>query len=251
MAKKQLSLALRAHGAGDKVAPTMLSVRDNLPWLGVLQSPKDGGSWGVSGMARNGRSAARIGATIFLALVFTGCTLVRTNVEVFHDLPADYAGQQIAIVPAEPSQANTIEFMTYASKLAAKLAEVGFQVAPPDPDQPPDYIAALAYGVGAQQAGAAYTSGSVTSNHAGGARYSGTTTVESRYPRALVVGIYSVPKHEGTQPQQVYSMTALSTGRCRALSSVIDPILDAAFRDFPGESGKSRTVTNPKSGISC
>jgi hypothetical protein len=198
-----------------------------------------------------GRPAARIGATMCLAFVLTGCAWVRTNVEVFHDLPADYAGQQIAVVAADPNKANTIEFRTYASKLAARLTDAGFQVVPPDPDQPPDYIAALAYGVGPQQAGGVYTSGTITPGSAGGGWYHGVTTVRSKYPRTLVVGIYRVPGQEAEAPRQVYSMTALSTGRCRALSSVIDPILEAAFTDFPGESGKSRTVTTPRPGISC
>jgi hypothetical protein len=198
-----------------------------------------------------GGPAARIGVTICLALILAGCARVRTNVEVFHDLPADYPGGRIAVVAADPNKANTIEFRTYAAKLAAKLTGAGFQVVPTDPDQPPDYIAALAYGVGAQQAGASYTSGSVTPGYGGGGSYQAVTKVAREYPRALVVGIYKVPRREGEEPRQVYSMTALSTGRCPALSSVIDPILDAAFADFPGESGKSRTVTTPLPGFSC
>jgi hypothetical protein len=203
-------------------------------------------------MARKGRPAARTTVSICLALVLAGCaTRVITNVEVFHDLPADYAGQKIAVVPADPGKANTIEFTTYASKLAARLADAGFQVVPPDPDQPPDYIAALAYGVGAQQAGSAYTSGRITPDYTGGGSYGGVTTISKEYPRAIVVGIYRVPGQEGEVSRQVYSMTALSKGRCRALSAVVDPILDAAFKDFPGESGKSRTATTPTPGLSC
>jgi hypothetical protein len=118
-----------------------------------------------------------------LVLVLGACARVTTNVEVFHDLPADYAGQEIAIVAADPNKAETIEFRTYASKLATRLADAGFQVVSPDPDQPPDYLAALAYGVGAQQAGAAYTSGGITPNYAGGGWYHGVTTVSREYPR--------------------------------------------------------------------
>jgi hypothetical protein len=202
-------------------------------------------------MARKAKPVALRGATICLVLVLAGCTRVRTNVEVFHDLPADYVGQKIAIVPADPNKADTIEFGTYASKLATRLVDAGFQVVPPDPGQPPDYVAALAYGVGAQQAGAAYTSGGITPSYGGGGWYHEVTTVSREYLRALVVGIYRVPGQEGEEPRQVYSMTALSTGRCRALSAVIDPILDAAFEEFPGESGKSRTVTIPMPGFSC
>jgi hypothetical protein len=202
---------------------------------------------GVPGSAKE-TPVARTGATICLTLVLAGCALfVRTNVEVFHDLPANYAGQEIAIIAADPNKADTIEFRTYASKLATRLVEAGFRVVSPDPDAPPDYVAALAYGVGAQQAGAAYTSGHVSS----GGSYHGITTVGREHPRAVVVGIVRVPKGEDEEPQQVYSMTAISTGRCRSLSAVIDPILDAAFKDFPGDNGRSRTVRIPTPGLSC
>ena len=202
-------------------------------------------------MMRKGRPAARAAATICLALALAGCAYVKTNVEVFHDLPQDYAGQTIAIVPADPNKADTIEFRTYSSKLAAKLEAAGFHVVSPDPNAPPEYVAALAYGVGAQQAGAAYTSGNIMSNSAGGGWYDGVTTISKEYPRALVVGIVRVPRGAEEEPRQVYSLTAVSIGSCRALSSVIDPILDAAFKDFPGESGRSRTVTIPVPGFSC
>jgi hypothetical protein len=204
-------------------------------------------------MASKGASVARIGAIVCLALALAGCARdrVTTNVEVFQDLPKDYVGQTIAVVAADPNKADTIEFRTYASKLASRLVHVGFQVVPPDPKAPPDYVAALAYGVDPQQTRAAYTSGSITPDFMGGGWYGGITTVASQYPRALVVGIVRVPRSEGEEPQQVYSMTAVSTGRCRALSAVIDPILEAAFSDFPGESGKPRTITIPAPGLSC
>jgi hypothetical protein len=198
-------------------------------------------------MGWKGTSVARTGAIVFVALILAGCAdRVTTNVEVFQDLPKDYAGRTIAVIAADPNKADTIEFRTYASKLAGKLVQAGFQVVRPDPDAPPDYVAALAYGVGAQQTGAAYTSGNIS-----GGWYDGVTTVATQYPRALVVGIVKVPTQLGEQPQQVYSMTAVSTGRCRVLSAVIDPIVDAAFQDFPGESGKSQTVTIPTPGLSC
>ncbi len=204
-------------------------------------------------MASKGASVARIGAIICLALVLVGCARdqVTTNVEVFQDLPKDYVGQTIAVVAADPNRADTIEFRTYASKLAGKLVDAGFQVVSPDPKAPPDYVAALAYGVGPQQPGAAYTSGSITPDFMGGGWYGGVTTVARQYPRALVVGIVRVPHQEGEESQQVYQMTAVSTGRCRALSAVIDPILEAVFNDFPGESGRPRTITIPAPGLPC
>ena len=193
-----------------------------------------------------GRPTMRNGAMIGLVLVLAACALtVSTNVEIFHDLPKDYVGQKIAIVAADPNKAGTIEFRTYAAKLGTRLANAGFQVVSADPDEPPDYVAALAYGVGAQQTGGAYTHGTITPNYVGGGWFSGVTTFTTKYPRALVVSIVEVPRREGQEPRQAYMMTAVSSGECRALSAVIDPILDAAFKDFPGESGRSRTVITP------
>jgi hypothetical protein len=215
---------------------------------------------GSDGRPRCSRQTIRLGARamtgwrasclVHLLLTFSIAACARppmiiTNVEVFHDLPTDFAGKRVAIASADPIEVGSLEFRTYADKLAERLTKVGFDVVAPDTESPPDYVAALAYGVGAQGLAAASASGWIMADYAGGGYYRGLTTVGGRYPRALVIGIAAVPQKADEQPRQVYQMTAVSTGSCRALGAVIDPMLDAVFRDFPGESATLRTYRVP------
>jgi hypothetical protein len=43
---------------------------------------------------------------------------------------------------------------------------------------------------------------------------------------------------------QVYSARLISEGGCPSIAGVIDEMLNALFDDFPGESGKPRSVDN-------
>ena len=184
-----------------------------------------------------------------------GCTLlpnVTTHVEVFHDLPSDYVGKSIMVISADQNKAGTPEFKTYASKLSAKLEAAGFRVVSPETHSFTDYTAAFAYGVGAQQIVGAYTMGNAAINAMDGIDYKSSTFLEKEYPRAFAVSIVKNDNKKGTPTRYVYMMTAASSGGCRTLSSVIEPMLDAAFADFPGKSGEAYTVITPTlAEISC
>ncbi|MFQ5562551.1 MAG: hypothetical protein ACE5FO_03180 [Parvularculaceae bacterium] len=196
------------------------------------------------------RTLVTIGMGLVLAGSLAACARVWATVEVFHDLPPDYVGKTITIVAADPAKAGTVETRTYDKKLADKLAAVGWKVVSLDPENPPDYVAAFGYGMDAQQATTYLMSGSYsgtadsTAGHVSArGSYSGAATPTTRtdYHRAFVVNIVAVPQSESKKPQQVYMVTVTSTGRC-LLSTDIDPILEDVFRDFPGESGRARTV---------
>jgi hypothetical protein len=194
--------------------------------------------WRVSGLTH-----------LLFSFLIAGCApppapMVTTNVEVFHDLSPDFAGKRIAIASTDPTEVAGIEFRTYADKLAERLTKVGFDVVAANTEPPPDYVAGLAFGVGAQGLAAASASGWTMADYAGGGDYQGLTTV-GNCPRALVIDIAAVPQRADEQPRQVYRVTAVSSGSCRAVGAVIDPMLEAVFEDFPGESGTSRTYRVP------
>ena len=42
--------------------------------------------------------------------------------------------------------------------------------------------------------------------------------------------------------RKIYEIRAKSTGGCSVIAEVFDEMLEAMFWDFPGESGKPRTV---------
>jgi hypothetical protein len=63
--------------------------------------------------------------------------------------------------------------------------------------------------------------------------------VSSReYRRELNVDIYR--NTAGRPAAKVYEVRAFSSGSCGNINAIILNIIDGAFRNFPGESGKSR-----------
>lgn len=209
---------------------------------------------------------------LLVVLPLIACARVRANVEVFHRLPSDFLGTSVAIWPADKNKENTIEFEAYSAKLAEHLRKVGLRVVPIDTE--PDYVVLFDYAIGTGQQitgtyslpqygvtgySSAQTYGSVQS-YGGYATYSGTTYLNPTYgatgytshsytrtefPRSLLVTIYKSNRAHPEASEQVYQMTVSSSGRCGALSEVIDEMLDAGFQEFPGESSSSREVIIP------
>lgn len=54
--------------------------------------------------------------------------------------------------------------------------------------------------------------------------------------------MYEVDWFDVENARQVYHLSIASAGRCSALSQVIDEMLEAGFRDFPGESGSATSI---------
>lgn len=213
-------------------------------------------------------------ATGALAVGFAlaACTEVRSNVEVFHEMPADYAGATITILASAEEKAKTLEFRNYAERLAGKLEGVGFQVV--GEGELPRYVAFLAYDVGEGQQvtrtysipnygvtgySSSHTYGTLNT-YGGVGTYSGTTThtpqygitgystgttTTTLYPRVLIVDIYEVDWSDTEKSPQVYHLSIASSGRCGRLSQVIDEMLEAGFQDFPGESGTVQRIEVP------
>lgn len=208
-----------------------------------------------------------------LALLFlASCAQVRTNVEVFHELPPDYVGQQIGIVAADARKADTMEFKTYGAKLAQKLVDAGFEFV--GGDAQPKYVAMFDYAIGPGQQitetyskpiygvtgySSALTMGTFQS-YGGLGTYGGTTlltptygvtgyktgiTTRTEHPRKVAVWVFDMNWDDLKSSRQVYQLLVISSGKCATLSAVIDEMLEAGFQEFPGESGESRRVTVP------
>ncbi|WP_299624289.1 hypothetical protein [Pelagibius sp.] len=210
----------------------------------------------------------RIVGALMLGLWAGACApTVQSNVEIFHALPSDYVGESITILASDEKEARSLEFKSYAERLAGKLQEVGFRVV--GETEGPRFVAFLGYAIGkGQQITRSYsipnigvtgysssqTYGTVH-NYGGYGTYSGTTTytpqygvtgystgttTETVYPRAVVIHIYEVNWSDIENSPQVYSLTIGSSGGCGILSQVIDEMLEAGFQGFPGESGSAR-----------
>lgn len=65
------------------------------------------------------------------------------------------------------------------------------------------------------------------------------------YRGAFVLDIFDLTKGEGKNALQVYHAGFAASGSCPTVPALIEPILTALFKDFPGEDGKPLSVSMP------
>jgi hypothetical protein len=66
-------------------------------------------------------------AIVTLALI--GCTMMRSRVSSFHNLPPEPSGSTFAVIPYQ-WQNGSLKFQTYAHIITTELQSKGFVVAP-------------------------------------------------------------------------------------------------------------------------
>ncbi len=71
--------------------------------------------------------------------------------------------------------------------------------------------------------------------------YSTGVSTSTVYGRAIRVSIADVAASTPQHVKLVYEATATSAGSCGQMNAVIDPILSAIFKKFPGDPSESRT----------
>lgn len=212
-------------------------------------------------------------------LLLAGCARVQSTVTVFHNLPQKGDMQTITIVPGDQSKKDSLEFRTYSEKLGHYLQAAGYKVIDGSPANPPRYIAVFGYGIddgtlvsrayaipqfgvtgysGSTTNGTISTFGSASSFNAtttntpqyGVTGYATGTTTDRLFKRAIILDIIDLMNvtngdKESGKTAQVYNAKLISEGSCGSMAGVMDPLLASLFKDFPGESGKARTVTVP------
>ena len=206
-------------------------------------------------MALSFRLVAGLLAILFLA----SCRSlpVRSEVTRFHRLPAVGNGETFFIANlTDPG--DSIEGTEYAGHVAAHLTRYGWQLVDPS-KKDPDYMVFIGYGhldssgrtventrnvYGQRGGGTTYHSGSVTGS-GGSASYSGTsysvpqwgvvgtqTTSHTVYDRYLFMTIRTWKEKE-----TVFESRTFSTGKAGEIAQVLPQMIDALFKEFPGESG--------------
>lgn len=210
-------------------------------------------------------------ALLLLALLamLAGCETTPTivsQVESYSALPENYAASSIAVMPFDKKIADSLEFKSLKLHLEERLRRVGFNVV--QPDQKHQYVAFFGYGIdqgrvvhqsysvpeyGITGYSSAHTTTTVTKQgdtqtytttttytpDYGITGYSSGVTSSTVYTRSLAVAIADT-----RSKQEVWSMKAISRGRCGIIKPVIDPMLDAAFSKFPDTNGRV-TIETP------
>lgn len=202
-------------------------------------------------------------AVVTLALL-SSCTFVETKITAFY-IPEYKSSGTITVVAAEAEVNRSLEFAHYKRQFEQKLAANGYTVVK-NPSEA-QYIALVAYGIdsgkssivstpifGPTGGGTTYSSGTVYGS-GGSATYSGTgysmptfgvvgsaTHSATEYTRAIALDIVDAGSLKSGAPKKLYEARAKSTGSCSVIAGVFEEMLDAMFKNFPGESGKTRSV---------
>jgi hypothetical protein len=190
---------------------------------------------------------------LFASLVAASCAQVRTNVAVTHALPNSGGARTVAILPYTNTLGARPDFTSNASKLAAQLQSKGYTVVARDGAPAPDYLAFFLYTI---DNGTAINQnptspqpyvGSIISY---GYRTEWGRSTRRLYKRMLTVEIVDRARFNPNAPAtyldaRVYTGSVTSDGACPALAPVIDPMLNALFADFPGQSRQLRTLDLP------
>jgi len=206
-------------------------------------------------------------AVIVFAFALSGCAaMLQARVSSFHNLASGQAVQTFAVVPYD-WQNGSLEFQTYEQRITAELNSKGFQSVPLEQAQ---FVIFLTYAIDSGQnvsysypifgqtgVSSANTYGTVNS-YGNTATYSGTTTYtptygvvgsgtgsRTEYKRVVRLEILDKAALVAGDVRKVYEGEVVSAGSTGQLSAVMPTLLTALFKDFPGKSGQSKTVSLP------
>ena len=220
------------------------------------------------------------------SLALYGCArLVNAQVTTFHTLSSNTAGKSVAIFPGL-GERDSLERRAYSAKLAQRFAAAGYRVLDwCEQCGKPDYVVLFSYGIdngtlvsqtfsipqwgvtgysGSQTTGTISSFGNMSTFNAstlnvpqyGITGYSTGTYTSKVFSRAIVLDLFDTSKLDPKKPSsiaaaKVYEAKITSEGSCGSMAGIIDPLLDALFKDFPGESGKVRREIIPWDPSNC
>jgi len=207
---------------------------------------------------------------LVLPLLVAGCATTHVKVTAFHTLPASGGGKTIAIVPVDKENEDSLEFKSHSGRIAQYLARHDYRLV--SASEKPDYYAFVAYWIDEGKAytytlpvyvqtggGLTYHSGTFTTA-SGTKTYSGysysvpaysvlpSRHTDIEYTKRLLVDILEGKAYREGKTVKVYEGRVISRDSSEVLSEAVPLMIDAMFGNFPGESGKTRTVTLPANG---
>lgn len=203
---------------------------------------------------------------IFIISLFQGCTLVKSDVAVFHQLPDTTKYQRYAFIPLK-GQESSLEYATYQELIRAELAKHNFKEVDASKS---DVIVAFNYGIDSGkeelssipifgQTGVSSSSTYGTLNtYDNYGTYSSTTTYTPTYgvvgssivstitySRGLFLYIVDRKSVGSGKLRILYEGSVKSSGSSSQLSKVMPAMIKALFKEFPGKSGLTRREIIP------
>ena len=208
----------------------------------------------------------RLASVLFVALLLVGCTTVRSNISVFHDLPQNGQPLKYAALPLK-GQEGSLEHQSYVNLVKAELNRHGYvETSPSDAD----IIVFLNYGIdsgrevvssypiyGRTGTSSSYTTGTIT-NYGSFATYNGTTyntptygvvgtgaRSDTVFTRFLALDFLDRADLAAGKVTKKYEAKVVSEGSSGQLAAVVPAMIEALFKDFPGRSGSTRRADVP------
>lgn len=184
-----------------------------------------------------------------LLLFLSGCaTIDATTTSSF---PPDFTNAGTIAVVAAVAEVNTsAEFSQYKTRIESKLAANGYTIVASPPEA--RSIALVAYGMDVGQSGFVTTPlfSSATSRYPmpSYATVGASAPSLPSYTRAIALDIVDTASLKAGKPKKILELRTTSVGSSRSISCVFDDLLNAMFMDFPGISGKAKSVTQLYSG---
>ena len=193
-----------------------------------------------------------------VGLFLPACTLVRSDVTRFNQLPSDTTGATVIFLPLD-DQKTSAAYQAYATRIAAELVKQGMNRT--DDFAQADYAVIMAYGAGGErqitgalplygQTGGGTTShsGTISTFGPGGStfgNYNGTSYSaptygivglmpysRTEYDRYFALRMIDIKHSTKENLVPVYEGTVASTGSNRSFDQVADCMLLVLFKDF-------------------
>jgi hypothetical protein len=220
--------------------------------------------------------AAWLHATLAVIVLTSACAAqIRTQVTRFHHMPLTTTGETFAVVPIK-DQAGSLEWEQYANLVAQQLTERGYVSVPLARLLDAKYAVLFSYAIDRGrtvvssvpvfgQTGGGTTTFYSGSNEGSGVAYTQPTYGEigeelvssAVFSRGLELEIFDVPQTlascgpdfsktiSACAPAKTFEAKAGSAGRFGTLAPVMPAMISAVFKDFPGKSGETISVSAP------
>jgi hypothetical protein len=190
-----------------------------------------------------------------LALALASCQTIRSDVTVFNTI--DQATPTGFTITAMGAEAGSLEAKSYADLVSAQLVAHGWH---PSPGGPVDV--AFGYNIDSGQTqtssmpifgqtggGTSYSQGSVYGG-GGFGTYSGTTYTPPTFGVVAEVPVSQTFYNRGLRVEmtdrrthaRIYEATLASKGTTGAFNVVAPCLIEALFKNFPGQSGKTYQI---------
>ena len=236
----------------------------NISFTGMKQI----GSGSLHPTTMNTYGFSKIIITLLIVIHISGCTVVSSNITVFHDLPPTTQPLKYAIFTPK-NQEDSLEYSSYQELIREELNKLGYIETPL---ANADVIVIFEYGIdtgrekifsepiiGQTGVASSHTTGTIT-NNGQFSTYSETSennptygVVGSRtrtatvYTRYLRLDFISRPKLADGKIKKRYEAKVISEGTSGQTAVIVPIMIKAIFQDFPGKSGTTRLVSIPMS----